>query len=147
MKILTFGWDFPPSRNGGLGVACHGLTRELIEQGAQIIFVLPRKQEVMGNNRFVFASEQRSVKVREVQSSLQPYHQAASLEEYIAGYDVLGKPIIRSRTIIEEARSFAHQASLIAKEEEFDIIHAHDWTSYLAEIGRASCRERVLQVV
>ena len=32
MRVLTFGWDFPPSRNGGLGVACYGLTSELAEK-------------------------------------------------------------------------------------------------------------------
>lgn len=113
MKILTFGWDYPPSRNGGLGVACFGLTRELAEAGAEVIFVLPRKQDVAGNARFLFADQSRSVKVREVKSGLIPYQQGDSLVYFIAGYDVMGAPIIKSRTIIEEAHRFADRKSVV----------------------------------
>ncbi|MBY0310409.1 glycosyltransferase family 4 protein [Patescibacteria group bacterium] len=148
MRILTFGWDFPPSRNGGLGVACYGLTRELIAKGAEVIFVLPKRQEVTGNVRFVFADDARSVKVREVSSFLKPYHQAESLVHFITGYDSTGRPIIKSRSILEEAHRFAHQAALIAEEETFDIIHAHDWTSYLAGVAAkiASGKPLILHV-
>lgn len=148
MKILTFGWDFPPSRNGGLGVACYGLTRELSQTGVEVIFVLPRTQETMGTPRFVFADTSRSVKVRPVASYLKPYQAADSVVYSLEGYDAVGKPIIKTRTIIEEAHRFAHQASLIAQEEEFDIIHAHDWTSYLAGVAakRASGKPLILHV-
>jgi len=148
MKVLTFGWDFPPSRNGGLGVACYGLTRELVQDGVEIIFVLPRQQEVIGTPRFVFADTNRRVKVKEIASYLQPYKSGMSLVYYIAGYDSDGKPIIKSRTILEEAHRFAHQAALIAEEEEFEIIHAHDWTSYLAGVAAkvASGKPLILHV-
>ena len=33
MKILMFGWEFPPYISGGLGVACHGLTTALTSIG------------------------------------------------------------------------------------------------------------------
>ncbi len=135
MKILTFGWDFPPSRNGGLGVACFGLTRELSQTGVEVVFVLPHSQDTIGTPRFVFADKSRSIKVRPVSSYLKPYQSAESLIYAQEGFDSTGKPIIKARTIIEEAHRFAHQASLIALEEEFDIIHAHDWTSYLAGVA------------
>ena len=35
------GWEFPPHISGGLGTACHGLTRALNEAGVEIAFVLP----------------------------------------------------------------------------------------------------------
>lgn len=148
MKILTFGWDFPPSRNGGLGVACFGLTRELAEKGVEVIFVLPRTQDTIGKPRFVFADTSRTVKVRTVKSYLKPYHAAESLIYAHEGYDKTGRPIIKARTIMEEAHRFAHQASLIAQEEEFDLIHAHDWTSYLAGVAAklASGKPLILHV-
>jgi glycogen(starch) synthase len=148
MKVLTFGWDFPPSRNGGLGVACYGLTRELTQNGVEVIFVLPKQQNVMGDARFVFADTARNVTVREVHSYLKPYHGSGSEVHFIESYDKSGKPIIKSRTIIEEAHRFAHQAALIAKEETFDIIHAHDWTSYLAGVAAkiASGKPLILHV-
>lgn len=135
MRVLTFGWEFPPVKNGGLGVACHGLTRELLQNGVEVVFVLPKSQETIGDARFLFADQERLLKVRHTDISLRPYAQSDSTIDVIVGYDAHGNPIIRSRTIIEEAHRFAHQASLIAQEEEFDVIHAHDWTSYLAGVA------------
>lgn len=132
MRVLTFGWEFPPAKNGGLGVACFGLTRELLQKGVEVIFVLPKTQDTCGGAQFLFADQARLVKIRHTDVSLQPYLQAGSMVDVIVGYDKQGNPIIRSRTIIEEAHRFAHQASLITEEEEFDVIHAHDWTSFLA---------------
>ncbi len=148
MKILTFGWDFPPSRNGGLGVACFGLTRELAHTGVEVIFVLPRRQDTIGTPRFLFADDSRTVKVRPVESYLKPYQAADSLIYAQVGYDSTGAPIIKSRTMMEEVHRFAHQASIIAQEETFDIIHAHDWTSYLAGVAAkvASGKPLILHV-
>jgi glycosyltransferase involved in cell wall biosynthesis len=42
MRILMYGWEFPPHISGGLGVACFGMTKALAEQGHDITFVLPR---------------------------------------------------------------------------------------------------------
>lgn len=148
MRVLTFGWEFPPAKNGGLGVACYGLTRELLQAGVEVVFVLPKTQETRGDARFLFADQERLVKIRHTDIMLRPYQQASSMIDVIVGYDKQGNPIIKSRSIIEEAHRFAHQASLIAQEEEFDVIHAHDWTSYLAGVAAklASGKPLVLHV-
>lgn len=148
MRVLTFGWDYPPTRNGGLGVACYGLTRELLDEGIDVLFVLPRTQATMGSGRFIFADQARRVKVRAVDSSLRPYQALDTRVYYIAGYDASGVPIIKSRTMMDEIHRFAHQASLIAQEEDFDLIHAHDWSSYLAGVAAklASGKPLVLHV-
>ncbi len=41
-KVLMLGWEFPPFITGGLGTACHGLTKALDELGAQVTFMLPK---------------------------------------------------------------------------------------------------------
>ncbi len=41
MRVLMFGWEFPPHISGGLGTACHGMTKGLIKKNTQVIFVLP----------------------------------------------------------------------------------------------------------
>ncbi len=148
MRILTFGWDYPPSRNGGLGVACFGLTRELTKAGVEVIYVLPKTQDTIAGPRFVFADTARSIRVRPVESYLRPYQALNNLVYVQDGIDKNGKPIIKSRTILEEVHRFAHQASLIAQEEVFDLIHAHDWTSYLAGVAakRASGKPLILHV-
>ena len=93
-------------------------------------------------------NKQKMFPVREVGSFLQPYHAAQSEVHYIESYDESGKPIIKSRTIIDEAHRFAHLASQIAREENFDIIHAHDWTSFLAGVAAkvASGKPLILHV-
>jgi glycosyltransferase involved in cell wall biosynthesis len=42
MRVLMLGWEFPPFISGGLGTACHGLTRALDRLGHEVIFVLPK---------------------------------------------------------------------------------------------------------
>jgi len=42
MKVLMFGWEFPPHISGGLGTACHGLTQSLRQHDVEIIFVVPK---------------------------------------------------------------------------------------------------------
>ncbi len=42
MRVLMFGWEFPPHISGGLGTACFGMTRALASRGADVCFVLPR---------------------------------------------------------------------------------------------------------
>ena len=37
-----FGWEFPPHVSGGLGTACFGLTKSLVRQGVEILFVVPK---------------------------------------------------------------------------------------------------------
>ncbi len=42
MRILMLGWEFPPFMAGGLGTAVEGLTRSLVNQGNEVVFVLPQ---------------------------------------------------------------------------------------------------------
>ena len=42
MRVLMFGWEFPPHIAGGLGTACYGLTRSMAAAGCEVIFVVPK---------------------------------------------------------------------------------------------------------
>jgi glycogen(starch) synthase len=42
MKVLMFGWEFPPHISGGLGTACYGLTHSMVEEGMDVVFVVPK---------------------------------------------------------------------------------------------------------
>ena len=132
MRVLTFGWEFPPVKTGGLGVACYGFTRELARDGVEVLFVLPRSQKIEGPARFLFADIDTNIQVREVESPLVPYMGSGTTFSY---YDVETKQKLFSRSLMEEVHRYAHQASLIAVREEFDVIHAHDWTAYLAGLA------------
>ncbi len=131
MRVLTFGWDYPPMKNGGLGVACQGLTEELLELGLDIVFVLPREQPIVGGQKFIFANKTPST-IHVFASPLQPYQQANSLIQY---FTPGGTRVTFSRRIIDEVYRYADAAYAIAMREQFDLIHAHDWTSYLAGVA------------
>ncbi|HYG04030.1 MAG TPA: glycosyltransferase [Chryseosolibacter sp.] len=42
MKVLMFGWEFPPHISGGLGTACYGLTNSLGKEAVDVLFVVPK---------------------------------------------------------------------------------------------------------
>ena len=42
MKVLMFGWEFPPHISGGLGTACYGLVKGLVHHKQDVIFVVPK---------------------------------------------------------------------------------------------------------
>jgi glycogen synthase len=71
MKVLMFGWEFPPHNSGGLGVACQGLSRALSESGVEVVFVLPKKVSTSENFKFVFA-DNVFMTVRTVDALLTP---------------------------------------------------------------------------
>ncbi len=144
MRVLTFGWDYPPLKNGGLGVACHGLTEELLELGLDIVFVLPREQPIIGGQKFIFANKTPST-IHVFSSPLVPYQHAQSFLEY---FTPEGKRVQFSRRIIDEVYRYADAAYSIAMREQFDLIHAHDWTAYLAGVAAklASGKPLVLHV-
>ena len=53
MRVLMFGWEFPPHISGGLGTACFGMTQALARRGAEIIFILPRIDDNKGRDGFL----------------------------------------------------------------------------------------------
>lgn len=110
-------------------MACLGLTRELALDGVEVIFVLPRSQPVVGHNRFVFADLEKTLRVREISSGIRPYIGSQTMVDV---YDETGKRKLYTARLMDEVHAFADRAALIALEEDFELIHAHDWTSYLA---------------
>ena len=43
MRVLMFGWEFPPHISGGLGTASYGLTKGMATlDDLEVIFVVPK---------------------------------------------------------------------------------------------------------
>jgi glycosyltransferase involved in cell wall biosynthesis len=140
-KVLMFGWEFPPHHSGGLGVACQGLTRAMAARGIDIIFVMPKKLDVGAPwARFVFADT--GVEARAVNSSLKPY---VSGNGYARA---LHDAMIYGASLLAEVRRYALLGGQIAKEEQFDVIYAHDWLSFGAgvEAKRVSGKPLIVHV-
>ncbi|MFA7464827.1 MAG: glycogen/starch synthase, partial [Syntrophales bacterium] len=69
MRVLMFGWEFPPHISGGLGTACFGITKALTEKQVEIVFVLPRIKGVDRSSHVTLlsASEIPLTRTREVE--------------------------------------------------------------------------------
>lgn len=140
-RVLMFGWEFPPHNSGGLGVACQGLTRAMAARGIDIIFVMPKKLEVGAPwARFVFADT--AVEGRVVNSVLKPY---ISNKGYSRALHDIG---IYGRDLLSEVHRYALLGGQIAREEQFDVIYAHDWLSFGAgvEAKRVSGKPLIVHV-
>jgi len=174
MKVFMLGWEFPPFISGGLGTACYGLTRAMDQLGIEVTFVLPRMVEseyathvklLTPGSRKAAASfkfnELKNVKFHTISSALQPYTTPETYQRRIE--DILRRkheerggniksagPIAVSRDyscdMYTEVHRYAAIAAELAENEQFDVVHAHDWMTYPAGIAVAAVSGRPLVV-
>jgi glycosyltransferase involved in cell wall biosynthesis len=140
MKVLMFGWEFPPFKSGGLGTACYDLTKGLSRQGIEVTFVMPKAPEdantgfvkIIGTNNYM-----KNVKIRKVNSILTAYNTSKSYSETSDRYKILGTKgdNVYGKDLYQEVERFSEVAKIIAAEEPHDVIHAHDWMTYKAGIN------------
>jgi len=45
MKVLVIGWEFPPSKTGGLGTHCYELVKNLGEKGVGVLLLVPKRSK------------------------------------------------------------------------------------------------------
>ena len=146
MKVLMFGWEFPPFNSGGLGTACYGLTKGLAHHNTDVTFILPKApEEAQGEHvKLLVANnlEVKNIKVKEVDSLITEYVDSEIYDEKYA--EILrhvrkdgdnGKDIIYGKDLHSEAWRYGEVAKTIAKHEDHDVIHAHDWLTYQAGIN------------
>lgn len=174
MRVLMFGWEFPPHITGGLGTACFGLTKGLVKLDASVIFVVPKAygDEVKEGFRLVNASDVtvdlteteqaefwNRIQYIEAGSNLIPYVGPEEFERIITEEE---KEVIDSRkqhfsrqftfsgkygkNLMEEVAQYALVASSIAASTKFDVIHAHDWLTYPAGISAKNISGKPLVV-
>ncbi|MDY6230251.1 MAG: glycosyltransferase family 4 protein [Prevotella sp.] len=164
MKVLMFGWEYPPHVYGGLATANFGIAEGLHAQGdMDIMLCLPHpfgdedrtaaKLIAMNAVPIVWRDikrEQIEERVGNIISADDYYryrdHIYADLThigtnelgcvEFAGGYP---------ENLIEEINNYSAIAGVVARTEDFDIIHAHDWLTYPAGIhakqisGRKLC--------
>ena len=130
MKVLMFGWEFPPISSGGLGTACYGLTKALSRKGTDITFVLPYSSDQINADFAKFVSSSK-IKIKKIKTIITPYMDSSS---YSAERMKKPKAAIYGRGLFEEVYRYTISAEQIADEEEFDVVHCHDWMTFGAGI-------------
>ncbi len=143
MKVLMFGWEFPPNNLGGLGTACYGLTKSLSTKGTEITFVLPKGNQRHDHLDIITTDDLQInsdfVRKKYVVSLLMPYqtqqeyNQAKQYSYLMSGGNIEGE--LYGSNLFEEVERYAQKAEIIAKFEDFDIIHCHDWMTFKAGIA------------
>lgn len=160
MRVLMFGWEFPPHISGGLGTACYEMTLALAHHGAEVIFVIPRTGgqarkshvELVSAAKLVPACPDRTVEeflkcldIRAVDSILRPYltdtdyqhvliETEANIARRLGSHSILEPVGPYGRNLIAEVARYSEAAEVIARQEHFNVIHVHDWMTFLAGI-------------
>ncbi len=183
MRVFMLGWEFPPFISGGLGTACHGLTKAMSNMGLEVLFVLPKPIDssfsthvkmlspeegyISGTQSFEY-DEFKNVKFHVIESLLtSPYlspedyryriEEAIRLKqqsgEYEYGYVTKsegnggsGVGQHYSGDMFTEINRYSAAAVRLALNQDFDVIHAHDWMTYPAGIAVAAITGKPLVV-
>jgi len=174
MKVFMLGWEFPPFISGGLGTACYGLTKAMDQLGLNVTFCLPKIVESqyathvnllspnsLTSSAAIKINELTNVTFRTINSPLQPYSTPdvyqQRLEETIRQKQKIHNSNINttdqfmgnadySGDMYTEIYRYAAIAAQLAGDEQFDIVHAHDWMTYPAGIAVAAVSGKPLIV-
>jgi len=165
VRVLMLGWEFPPFISGGLGTACHGLTRALMRRDMEILFVLPRAMEEgvralparLSAGSTVPAYDGGSLEFLAVPSTVtSPYGRAMpqppALSEGLPAEPprclAVVSPALRvvgtgaaggyEGDLIGRIDEYAARCAEITRDETFDVIHAHDWVTFPAGLAIAA---------
>jgi glycosyltransferase involved in cell wall biosynthesis len=159
-----FGWEFPPHISGGLGTASYGLTKGMAKlDDLEVIFVVPKawgdedqsmvrlvgaNQIQVAYKKVLYKGFRRPIERIEVSSKIVPYtdpdnfwqlvNSETSEHNFYVITNARGKVDFSGRydtNLMDEIYKYSVVAALIADENEFDIIHAHDWLAYPAGIA------------
>ncbi len=152
MKVLMFGWEFPPKIYGGLAVASYGITKGLSLQGdVQTTFCLPKPTgeeekflNIINMSQVPVVWRDKNyddIRDRFVGHTAVDYyrfrdHLYADFN-YLQGLDDLGCIQFAGGypgNLHEEINNFSIIAGVLARSEDFDLIHAHDWLTYPAGV-------------
>jgi glycogen synthase len=160
VKVLMLGWEFPPHFAGGVGVVAEALTRALGRRGVDVDYVMPHDPDGAGGERVRLlgtSAGSGALRVAGLGCELAPFSYFAGAgpgprrETPVPGEvrAASARPLY-GPGLLDEVERFAERAVELARREapDFDVIHAHDWTTFRAGVAlrRATGRPLVLHV-
>lgn len=179
LRVLKLGWEFPPLINGGLGVACLGLSKALSKL-VDLTVIVPKSApdasfdgfDLRGLNQLsinqlkTVESKYRYesfAQVRNIPIFLDPYsteEQTSAVLDLTPGGEITFSETTRQQLdsfklgelygpdLGNKVVEFSKVAAKLALLEDFDVIHAHDWMTFLAgvEVKKATGKPLVVQI-
>ncbi|MDO4220979.1 MAG: glycosyltransferase [Akkermansia sp.] len=180
IKVLELGWEFPPLINGGLGVACMGISKALAKK-VDLSVIVPKADPsavydgftLTGINNLRYA-EVESVSegysynsfslVSKAPVNLDPYahvegtpgsvvftKEGKLLFSHVSRADLelfTGKEDLYAGDLARKVIEFSKICAVLARQYDFDVVHAHDWMTYLAgvEVKKATGKPLVVHL-
>ena len=169
-----FGWEFPPHITGGLGTACFGMTKGLMKNDVEVLFVVPKAygDESEEAVRLINASDVtinitkkeqlefwKKITYLEVNSILVPYVDPLAFDyavDKMQSEQTLSEDSVFNASykfsgkyganLLEEVSRYALVGAQIASQSKFDLIHAHDWLTYPAGVAAKKASGKPLVV-
>jgi len=138
IKVLMFGWEFPPHTVGGLGKVTYHLSNALADLGVKISLILP----IRGKSNNLKIIPTNLISIKGIKTFLTPYLNERSYQYQL---EKEAKIYVNLR---DEINRFTKRGVEIAKQENFDIIHCHDWMTFPAgiETKKFSGKKLILHV-
>ena len=152
-NILMLGWEFPPLKNGGLGVACFGLLCGFGQINYPVDFALPYKMETTKTGegqKFHFMDQPGEGKF---QSNAKEnagnqdnnfktdfYSGKKFLSFNIPGENILAtsynNSFVKDMPLMDQVKLYAQNTIkyLVLNNLAYKLIHAHDWLTAVAAI-------------
>ncbi len=167
-----FGWEFPPVINGGLGVACLGLCKAMAPM-ANLKMIIPKSSteyavnymELIGLNSVDISTLKKQVTKKGLKKFTTANYFDLALSPYInftgeaeinkIQHEVYSSELkqfeineLYGADIIRKVLEFSKLSVKLSATKQFDIIHAHDWMTFLPgmEIKAATGKPLVLHV-
>lgn len=163
-KVLMLGWEFPPIINGGLGVACYGIAKEL-SQLVDLSLIIPKSSRdfkvdqlnVIGLNHLGTLStdsiDQKHIEVLKelhfVDADLDPYSNEyagrEALEEHVIEKtkkltttnnegNIFSSGDLYGISLDKKVLEYTKCVLSLAENMAFDVIYAHDWMTFAAGV-------------
>ncbi|MEM1083502.1 MAG: glycosyltransferase [Verrucomicrobiota bacterium] len=179
LRVLKLGWEFPPLINGGLGIACLGLTRALSKH-VDLTVIVPKSAPEAEYEGFRLKGL-NNLEVEDLQTTEERYRYESfsriervpiRLDPYSSEETMVEELITEPGGVTEFSKTtqlqldrfkmddlyggdlgtkvveFSKVAAKLAMLHDFDIVHAHDWMTFLAgvEVKRATGKPLVVHV-
>lgn len=164
MKILMYGWEYPPYISGGLGMACQGLATSLAKHDIKISLALPKVDNVIVKEKNINVLDYHLLGKTQALTS---QHHSSSLKNFplfscydtkqISCKDLTSLTNFLNRNVnldhaaltgkydnnlLFEVLVYARNAGKFAEFVAHDIIHAHDWLTILAGVHAKSISKK-----
>ena len=153
MKVLMFGWEYPPHVFGGLATANFGITQGLHAQGdVDITLCLPHpfgdedrsacKFVAMNSVPIAWRDVNHDYVQQRVGNIMNPDDYFRYRDHIYADFNYMNVNDLGCMdfaggypsNLHDEINNYSIIAGVVARSEEFDIIHAHDWLTFPAGI-------------